>query len=135
MVCHLPGYTFISQPTKLRAGGVGAFIHCGINFHIRDDLSSSTDEYEMLWIEIENKSSKNTLCGIIYRHSNLDLFLNKLFSNIEIINREGKLCALLGDFNINLLNFEIHKPTEEFIKTMSANFYEPHIIKPHCCFD
>lgn len=26
MVCHLPGYTFISQPTKLRAGGVGAFI-------------------------------------------------------------------------------------------------------------
>lgn len=132
MVCHLPGYTFISQPTKLRAGGVGAFIHYGINFHIRDDLSSSTDEYEMLWIEIENKSSKNTLCGIIYRHpnSNLDLFSNKLFSNIEIINREGKLCALLGDFNINLLNFEIHKPTEEFINTMSANFYEPHIIKP-----
>ena len=51
---------------------------------------------------------------IIYRHpnSNLDTFLNKLFSNIDIINREGKLCALLGDFNVNLLNFEIHKPTE-----------------------
>ena len=69
---------------------------------------------QRLWVEIENKSSKNILCGIIYRHpnSNLDTFLNKLFSNIDIINREGKLCALLGDFNVNLLNFEIHKPTE-----------------------
>ena len=97
MACHLPGYTFISQPTKMRSGGIGAFIHNGINFHIRDDLSSSIDECEMLWVEIENKSSKNILCGIIYRHpnSNLDLFLNKLFSAIDIINREGKLLCLI----------------------------------------
>ena len=56
--------------------------------------------------------------------------MNKLFSCIDIINGEGKLCVLLGDFNINLLNFETHKPTEEFINTMCINFYEPHIIKP-----
>ena len=49
---HLPGYTFISQPTKLKAEGVDAFIHDDINFHIRDDLSFSTDECEMLWVEI-----------------------------------------------------------------------------------
>ena len=46
------------------------------------------------------------------------------------MNKEGKLCALLGDFNVNLLNFETHKPTEEFINTMSTNFFEPHIVKP-----
>ena len=49
---HLPGYTFISQPTKLKAEGVDAFIHDDINFHIRDDLSFSTDECEMLWVEV-----------------------------------------------------------------------------------
>ena len=56
--------------------------------------------------------------------------MNKLFSCIDIINGEGKLCVLLGDFSINLLNFETHKPTEEFINTMCSNFYEPHIINP-----
>ena len=56
--------------------------------------------------------------------------MNKLFSLIDIINGEGKLCFLLGDFSINLLNFETHKPTEEFINTMCINFYEPHIINP-----
>ena len=56
--------------------------------------------------------------------------MNKLFSLIDIINGEGKLCVLLGDFSINLLNFETHKPTEEFINTMCINFYEPHIINP-----
>ena len=43
---------------------------------------------------------------------------------------EKENSALLGDFNVNLLNFETHKPTEEFINTMSTNFYERHIIKP-----
>lgn len=57
------------------------------------------------------------------------------------MNKEGKLCALLGDFNANLLNFETHKPTEEFINTMHEyNFFEPHIVKPtritsYCYFD
>ena len=131
-VHYLLGYRFISQPTSLTAGGVGAFICNDINFYVRADLSSSIDECEILWVEMVNKSSKIILCGIIYRHpnSNVETFLNKLFSCIDIINGEGKLCALLGDFNINLLNFETHKPTEEFINTMSINFYEPHIIKP-----
>ena len=65
MVHHLSGYTFISQPTSLRAGGVRAFIRNYINFYARADLSSSTDECEILWIEIVNTSSKNILCGII----------------------------------------------------------------------
>ena len=46
------------------------------------------------------------------------------------MNKEGKLCALLGDFNVNLLNVETHKPTEEFVNAMSTNFFEPHIVKP-----
>lgn len=76
---YLPGYTFISQETKLRAGGVEAFIRNDITFHIRDDLSSSTDEGEILWVEIVNKSNRNILIGIINRHpgSTLDIFLDK----------------------------------------------------------
>ena len=41
-----------SKPTLTNVGGVGFFIKGGIQFHIRDDLCSTTKEFESLWIEI-----------------------------------------------------------------------------------
>ena len=35
-----------------------------------------------------------------------------------------------GDFNINLLNYDKHPSTEEFINTLNSYFLEPHILKP-----
>ena len=42
----------------------------------------STEESEMLWIEIESNLDSNMLCGVVYRHlfSNLENFLNNLAS-------------------------------------------------------
>ena len=51
----LPGYSFLSQPTTQRAGGVGMYIKKGIQYSVRYDLTSSTDESEMLWVEIESE--------------------------------------------------------------------------------
>ena len=36
----------------------------------------------------------------------------------------------MGDFNINLLNYESHNPTEEFINNMSVYCFQPHILQP-----
>ena len=79
----LPGYSFLSQPTTQRAGGVGMYIRKGIQYSVRHDLTSSTNESEMLWVEIESDLN-NMLCGVVYRHpsSNLDTFLNKFYSVI-----------------------------------------------------
>ena len=103
----LSGYTFLSQPTSQRAGGVGMFINSHLKYHARFDLSTCTDECETLWVEIKNHLDKNILFVIIYRHpnSNIESF-NQLFPNIEKINRENKICYILGDFNINLLNYD-----------------------------
>ena len=72
------------------------------------------------------------MCGIIYRHpnSNLELFLTSLYSTIDTIYKEKKLRVLAGDFNIDLLNYESHHFTEEFINTLNTYFFEPHILKP-----
>ena len=48
----IEGYDFVSKPTLTNAGGVGFFIKGGIQFHIRDELCSTTKEFESLWIEI-----------------------------------------------------------------------------------
>ena len=57
----LPGYKFLSQPSRFKVGGVALFIDDGLSFSLRDDLSSSTDE--SLWIELQNDGGKNILCG------------------------------------------------------------------------
>lgn len=77
----LPGYKFLSQPSSHRAGGVGLFVNEDLCFNIREDLSSSDEQFESLWIELQNPSSKNVLCAVVYRHPNTDLesFLNSFF--------------------------------------------------------
>ena len=128
----LPGYSFLSQSTTLRAGGVGLYIKNGIQYNVRHDLSFSTDESEMLWIEIESDLNSNMICGVVYRHasSNLETFLNNFYSVIGKISQERKLCLISGDFNINLLNYDKHPLTEDFINTLSSFFLEPHILRP-----
>jgi hypothetical protein len=40
------------------------------------------------------------------------------------------MCIILGDFNINLLNSDFHRPTEDFINIMFTYFMNPQIIQP-----
>ena len=39
-------------------------------------------------------------------------YLNEL---LEKLSKENKTIFLLGDFNINFLNYDIHPPTNEFL--------------------
>ena len=44
--------------------------------------------------------------------------------------RGSKYCAILGDFNLDLLKFETHNPTNEFINILSSFCFQPHILQP-----
>ena len=41
-----------------------------------------------------------------------------------------KFFILMGDFNINLLNYESHTPTDDFIDNLGVLCFQPHIIQP-----
>ena len=96
------------------------------------ELSTSTADYEALWIEIHNTHSLNILCGIIYRHpnGNLESLFEYLNSTMEKIDRGSKYCAILGDFNHDLLKFENHYPTNDFINIISSFCFQAHILQP-----
>ena len=49
---------------------------------------------------------------------------------MDKISRENKFCILMGDFNINWLNYESHTPTDEFISNLGVFCFQPHIIQP-----
>ena len=84
--------------------------------------SSTTADYEALWIEIQKSHGHNIICGVIYRHpnDNLDSFLEYLNSIAECIDPGSKYCAILGDFNVDLLKIEKHQPTDDFVNTMGS---------------
>ena len=126
------GYQFLSQPTLSEAGGVGFFINNNLSFIHRTELCCSEQEFESLFVEIEVPHQHNIVCGVFYRHpkSKLDKTLDFIYKAAEKINREGKYCLLMGDFNIDLIQFDTHPETEEFVNTLESYSFHPHILKP-----
>ena len=52
--------------------------------------------------------------------------------NINEFNGDikNKTIFLLGDFTINLLNYGIHPPTNEFLDSLSSYYFLAHILQP-----
>ena len=44
--------------------------------------------------------------------------------------QENKYCYIMGDFNINLLNYETHQHTTDFVDQLHANSFVCLINKP-----
>ena len=64
-------------------------------------------------------SRKPIIVGVVYRPNtqplaNLDIFIEKIFEIHEIVLNENKIVYLIEDYNINLLNFGIHKKRMTF---------------------
>ena len=89
---QIPNYHFVSQPSSQTAGGVGFYVGNELEFHSRLDLSSTTEDFECLWIEIHCSNQTNFVCSVIYRHpnSNIENFTDYLTSCIEKISNEKK---------------------------------------------
>ena len=54
-------------------------------------------------------------------------YLKKLLQNIS---KEQKSLFLLGDFNVNLLNYNKHKQTKEFLDSLSSILFILLILEP-----
>ena len=75
------------------------------------------NQLESTFVEIINPKKSNIVIGCIYKHPNMDVldFKNNYLSQIfESVSKERKQVFLLGDFNINLLNYNDHQPTNDY---------------------
>ena len=88
---------------------------------------------ESTFIEIVNPKKSNIIVEVIYRHPSMDLtdfncsYLNQLLENIS---KEQKSVFLLGDFNVNLLNYNEHNQTNEFLDSLASNSFISLILQP-----
>ena len=55
---------------------------------------------------------------------------NNHLNQILEVSKEQKQIFLLGDFNINLLNYNVHQPTNDFLDSVVSNSIIPYILQP-----
>ena len=94
------------------------------------DISSPS--IESSFIEIRRPLSKNLIISVIYRppNSNVNDFVQNFNSLLAKIGKENKLSYLLGDFNLNLMNYHSHSLTGVFVDVSYANVFVPLIVRP-----
>ena len=122
---NLNNYSFEFTPTKTSAGGTLLCIANHPSYKCCSNLNIyKKNELESTFIETVNPKKSNILVRVIYRHPSTDLadfncnYLNKLLENIS---KEQKSIFLLGDFNLNLLNYNEHNQTNEYLNSVAAN--------------
>ena len=130
----LQNYSFDHCPTESTAGGTALFINNNLSFSPRHDLTIYKPfQLESNFIEIVNPKRTNIIIGCIYRHPNMDLsdFIeNYLSILLDKISKENKTVYLLGDFNVDLLKYDQHNLTNDFLDTLATNFFLPNIFLP-----
>ena len=113
-------------------GVLGSISKNNLPYTKHDDLCITQPEFETLWVESEVLHQHNIVCGIVYRHpgEKLEMTLNFLYETSGKINKEGKSCMLMGDFKIDLLKYDSHTETEDFVNTLGSHAFHPQILKP-----
>ena len=130
----LKNYSVESTPTESTAGGTLLYIANHLSYKPRNDLNIyKKSELESTFVEIINPKKSNIIVGVIYRHPSMDVtdfnqnYLNGL---LDKISKEEKNIFLLGDFNINLLNYNEHIPTNDFFDSLVSSSLLPYILQP-----
>ena len=129
---EMPGYKLFLSQSHSQNGGVGLYIKSCLAPVHRTDLSIDSNDFETVWVEIENKHGKNYLFCCVYRHpsSNLDQFSNylqEILSNKAVVDKQ---LFILGDFNSDLLSYNTHAPTANFVNLLFSKQLLPYIVHP-----
>ena len=97
-----------------------------------NELSEVIDNvFESVSIEIETSNGKNIVITCLYRPpgTNIELF-NEHLENLLSLVKLDKTYFLVGDFNINLSNYENHTASKNFADLLFSFGLYPLINKP-----
>ena len=85
---------------------------------------------KLFWVEIVNTKAKNILCCSAFRHPLR--FKEHLESTLsQLTSENNKSIFIMGVFNINLLNYESHPESNDFLLIMLNSFFLlPYILQP-----
>ena len=105
-----------------------------LKYKVRGDVNIySKSLTESIPTEIMNTKQKNMIIECIYKHPKQgthDFNENYILPLMDKLSREKKDILIMGDLNINILNYNNDKDTTTFLDTMSSNSFSPFITLP-----
>ena len=127
----IPGYSFLNTKSKTSAGGPGLYLAEELNFIRRCDLELPAEGVESCWIEITSKKEQNVIIGCIYRHphSHIDSFHEAMKERLQDLNSKGNQVFILGDININFLQYCHDNRTADYLDMLLDSGFMPVITK------
>ena len=122
----------LERKTKQRGGGIAIYINSELTYRIRNDLTTSDVDKESLTIEIQNEKAKNILITCCYKppSGDTEALNNYLKCILTKANREGKKSFILGDFNVNCLNYYDDSTVRKFYDEIYKQGAIPLINRP-----
>ena len=108
------------------------FLHNTLVYKLRLDLSINTIDNESLAVEIINKKTKNVIVHAMYRPpcGKIKPF-KKYLKNTFLKNKSAcKTMYLVGDFNLNVLEYKINRKIQNFFDLIFQHGLIPIINKP-----
>ena len=107
----IPNYNMQQRSAEGPSDSALIYIKNDIIYKVRNDLKIyQSEKLESVFIEIINSNNRNIIAGCIYCHPSMEVNeFNSLFLNILIekqLLEKNKEIVLLGDFNIDLLNYK-----------------------------
>ena len=123
-------YNIESTPTELEKEGTFPYISSDLNYKVRNNFKIfKAKEPESVFVEIISKDKKNFV-GCIYKHPKILTHQWHANSNIRKNYLENKEGYVIGEFNINLMNYETDNPTFHFLDNVCSNSFFPYINTP-----
>ena len=126
----ITGYhPFIFDPTSTTHGGTGFYVKSSRVFNKRDDLKfNSPGNFESTFIELVFPDDRNMIVGCIYRHPTSEVTINQFNQDyiepmLDQIISEDKVCAIMGDFKIDLLKSERNDDANTFFNNFTSSFF------------
>ena len=99
-----------------------------------NQLSYCGSTSEDMWVDITNKFGEKHIVSVVYRHPRGDvkLFTEHLENSLSKIESNSgiKHSIITGDFNIDLVKFDLNNNTIEYLNTVLKNGFIPTILLP-----
>ena len=131
---NIPGYNFEHTPTESKAGGSLMYISDKISYKLCNDLNIyCSKQLESVFIEVLIPNKQNQLIGTVYKHPSMNVskFNHEYLTDILTkIKNENKNIILMGDFNVNLINYYKNRGTYEFLEQLFNHNFTPKITLP-----
>src|ERR1700733_12446075 len=132
---NYPGYKTFAKSRiggKDGGGGVAVLVNESLQCKLCDQLPINMSSFEAIFIHITGPNSGPLLIGSLYRppDGNLELFHSELEKILNVVDKIKGTAYICGDYNLNLLNLDTHKQTEDFFNLMSTFLFRPLIQAP-----